>query len=63
MDRETFAQAWKKHIADFKAAHPQVTEEDIIIPEPGEEEARLLILQKKVGKTRQEIRNWLHMMG
>lgn len=63
MDRKTFEISWKEHIAEFKAAHPEVTEEDIEMPEPGSEEARLLNLQKKVGKTRQEIRNWLHMMG
>ncbi len=63
MDRETFAKAWEKHIASLKDAHPEITEEDIAMPEPGEEEARLLMLQKKVGKTRDEIRNWLHMMG
>ncbi len=47
MDREAFASAWEKHIADFKAAHPQLKEEDLKLPEPGEEEATLLRLPKK----------------
>lgn len=62
MDNDQFKASWEKHKAAFKQEHPHLTDEDVTY-EPGKEGDMLERLQAKVGKTKEEIRNWLHIMG
>ncbi len=62
MDTQEFATLWDRHKKTFQQQHPQLTDEDLAytIDQDGE---LLKRLEKKSGKTEQEIHDWLHIMG
>lgn len=62
MDSNEFSKKWGKMKEQLKKDYPQLTEEDLVY-EIGQEEALLLRLQKKLGKNRKEIDNWLSILG
>lgn len=62
MDTNEFQEKWPETKAKLKEEHPHLTEEDLRY-ELGKETELLERLQKKLNKTKKEIRNWLHIMG
>ena len=62
MDSNEFNAAWEKHRTAFKQQHPQVSDEDLAY-DIGKEGELLERLQSKAGKTKEEIRDWLRVMG
>jgi uncharacterized protein YjbJ (UPF0337 family) len=62
MDKENFAENWEKHKDALRKQHPDLTEDDLRY-KLGEEEELLKRLQEKLGKTKEDIRNWLRIMG
>ncbi len=62
MDQDKFSKAWEKGKDAFRTAHPQLQDDDMLY-ELGKEEELLERLEKKTGKTKKEITNWLHIMG
>ena len=53
---------WEQSKQRIKEQYPHMKDEDLHF-EPGKEEELLERLQEKLGKTKKEIRNWLHIMG
>jgi len=62
METRSSGSDWERSIEQIKKEHPHLTDEDLRF-EPGKEEELLERLQQKLGKTKKEIRNWLHIMG
>lgn len=62
MDNNHFDRDWEKHKAILQKEYPHLTSEDLAY-EAGREEELLERLQKKLGKTKSEIRDWLRIMG
>ena len=61
-DSQKLEQNWPAVREKLKREYPQLSEDDLTF-ERGKEEEMLLNLQAKLNKTKQEIRNWLHIMG
>lgn len=61
-DYTEFNRRWPEAKARIKAAHPEMTDEELDY-EIGQEVALLKRLQDKTGKTESEIFDWLHIMG
>ena len=57
-----FQGKWISWREKLQKEHPQLTEEDLHY-EAGKEADLVLRLGRKLGKTKEEIRNWLHIMG
>jgi len=62
METGNFDERWPEYKEQIKKDYPHVTEDDLKY-ESGREEELLTRLQEKLGKTKKEIRNWLHIMG
>ncbi len=62
MDTTSFQQNWEQKKSELKKEYPQLEERDLEY-EIGKEEELLQRLQEKLGKTKADIRNWLHIMG
>lgn len=62
MDNRNFEQQWEEAKMKVKQAHPDIKDEELEY-KPGNEEELLERLQAKLGKTKKEIRKWLHLMG
>lgn len=62
MDQEQFRTAWEQRRDALRVEYPHLQDDDVNY-EPGKEETLLERLQEKTGKTRQEITDWLHIMG
>lgn len=62
MENDDFKEKWEQSKHKIKEAYPHLTDEDLAY-RIGKEEELLEELQKKLGKTKKEIRNWLHIMG
>jgi hypothetical protein len=62
MDRMAIIHNWDRWKEHIKQQYPDVTDEDLIYELEKEEEV-FERLEKKTGKTKEEIYNWLHMMG
>lgn len=61
-DSQKLEQNWPALREKLRREYPQLSEDDLTF-ERGKEEEMLLNLQAKLNKTKQEIRNWLHIMG
>lgn len=61
-NEKNFEENWPKYREKIKRQHPELTDEDLKY-EPGGEKELILRLQVKLNKTKQDIRNWLHIMG
>lgn len=62
MEKQNFSAQWPRLKEHLQKEHPHLTSEDLIY-EVGKEEELLERLEKKLGKNRNEIRKWLHLMG
>jgi len=62
MDTIDFHRRWPELKQQVKAEYPDIEEQDLDY-ELGRELELLKRLQEKTGKTREEIFNWLHIMG
>jgi len=62
METKPLAGDWEATRQRIQKEHPHLTDDDLQY-EPGKEEELLDRLQEKLGKTKKEIRNWLHLMG
>ena len=62
MEQRDLSTNWEQSKQKIKREYPHVKDEDLHL-EPGKEEELLERLQQKLGKTKKEIRNWLHIMG
>lgn len=62
MDKLEFNGKWDEYKGRIKEAHAGLTDEDLEYEE-GKEEELLGRLQQKLGKTKEEIKNWLRIMG
>ncbi len=62
MEKITSFENWEQTKKQLKAQYPNLTEDDLCY-EIGKEEELLKHLEQKLGKTKKEIRNWLHIMG
>lgn len=62
MDTVDFQRRWPELKQRVKAEYPDIDENDLDY-ELGKELELLKRLQEKTGKTREEIFNWLHIMG
>ena len=62
MDSKELQEKWPMIKNKIQAQHPDLKDEDLNY-EFGQESALLLRLQKKLGKTNEEINNWLSLMG
>lgn len=62
MDDNKIADNWDEHKKKLQETYPQLTDEELML-EIGKEKELLERLQKKLGKTKQEIYKWLHIMG
>lgn len=62
LDFADFSSRWPSLKEKIRAERPDVTDEDLEY-ELGQEVALILRLQKRTGKTEQEIFDWLHIMG
>ncbi len=62
MDSNEFKAAWERHKEAFRLQHPQVSIEDLAY-EIGKEGELLERLKAKSGKTEEEIRDWLSILG
>ncbi|MCD6062642.1 MAG: ral stress protein CsbD [Flavipsychrobacter sp.] len=57
-----FLTEWEQAKLKLKSQYPHLTDEDLMY-QIGKEEELLQRLEDKTGKTRDEITNWLHIMG
>ena len=62
MESQDFSKQWPEKKVQLKKEHPELTEDDLYY-ELGKEVELLERIQKKLGRTKEEIRNWLHIMG
>ena len=62
MDQDQFRTAWEQRKDAFRSEHPDLTDDDTFY-EIGKETALLERLEQKTGKTKEEITDWLHIMG
>ena len=62
MEQHELGRDWEQSKQKIREQYPHVREEDLHL-ERGKEEELLERLQEKLGKTKKEIRNWLHIMG
>ncbi len=62
MDNSEMHEKWPEIREKIIKLHPEMTQEELVL-EIGREEELFLKLQKKLGKTNKEIRNWLSLMG
>lgn len=62
MDQDQFRSAWEQRKDAFRLEYPHLSDEDTLY-EIGKEQALLERLEEKTGKTKQEITDWLHIMG
>jgi len=62
MDNKELQEKWPSLKEKIKDEHPDIKDEDLKY-EFGQESELLLRLQKKLGKTNEEIRNWLSIIG
>jgi uncharacterized protein YjbJ (UPF0337 family) len=62
MENKDFEKQWEQAKLTIKKEYPHITEDELRY-EIGKEGELLERLETKVGKTRDEIRNWLHLMG
>ena len=62
MKREPDRDAWDRSKRQIRAKYPELREEDLDYSLEKEEEM-LVHLQQKLGKTKDEIRKWLHIIG
>lgn len=62
MIREDIFKNWEESKKRLKQQYPHLTDEDLYY-EIGKEEELLERLQGKMNKTKEEIFNWLHIMG
>lgn len=62
MERPDQKLSWEEIRKRLLDEYPQLKEEDLIY-EAGKEEALLERLRQKLGKTKEEINYWLHLMG
>ena len=62
MDKQDFQKRWPEMREQIKKEYPEIEDVDLLYEI--EKEVELLErLQEKTGKTREEIYNWLHIMG
>jgi hypothetical protein len=54
--------SWDQWKHEKRKEYPGITDEELL-DELKKDEELLLRLQKKTGKTKKEIFNWLHLMG
>lgn len=54
--------SWEELREQLLQEYPQLKREDLVF-EIGKEEELLKHLQQKLGKTKEEINYWLHLMG
>ena len=57
-----FQNRWPEYKKKIKETHPELTEDDLLY-ELNKEEELLERLQIRLGKTKKEIFDWLHVMG
>ncbi len=62
MDQNQFKTLWEQRKDAFRTENPDLTDDDMFY-ELGKEQELLERLEKKTGKTHQEITDWLHIMG
>lgn len=62
MDQDQFRSDWERRKDAFRLEYPHLTDEDTLY-ELGKEVALLERLEAKTGKTKEEITDWLHIMG
>ncbi|WP_276131830.1 CsbD family protein [Polluticoccus soli] len=62
MKPRDFITEWEQAKMKLKSQYPHLTEDDLEY-QIGKEEELLQRLEKKTGKTRDEITKWLHIMG
>ena len=62
MENKELQQKWPKIKTKIQQEHPDLKDEDLDY-EFGKESELLLRLQEKLGKTNEEIRNWLSVLG
>ena len=62
MENKELQKKWPDIKAKIQQQHPELKDEDLKY-EFGQESELLLRLQKKLGKTNEELKNWLSMMG
>ena len=62
MEQQELQSKWPQIQEKIKQEHPDVKIDDLKY-EIGQEEALLLQLQQRLGKTRKEIFNWLSILG
>jgi hypothetical protein len=62
MEENTRFDNWEQRKEAIRKEHPELTDEDLRY-EIGKEGELLERLQAKLKKTKEEIRNWLHIMG
>ena len=62
MDNKELQEKWPVIKTKIKEQHPDLKDGDLEY-EFGQESELLLRLQKKLGKTNEEINNWLSLMG
>ena len=62
MNDKELQEKWPILKTKIKAEHPDINDDDLKY-EFGQESELLLRLQEKLGKTNEEIRNWLSIIG
>ena len=62
MDSKALQEKWPVIKAKIQKQHPDLKDEDLEY-KFGQESELLLRLQKKLGKTNEEINSWLSLMG
>ncbi len=62
MENKELQKKWPEIKNKIKEQHPELKDEDLEY-HFGEESELLLRLQKKLGKTNEELKNWLSLMG
>lgn len=62
MENPNKNESWEEKKQRLLKEYPSLKPEDLEY-EAGKEEEMLIRLQEKLGKTRKEIRNWLHILG
>ena len=62
MEKMSQEKKWKEWAEKLKKEYPDLTDQDLKF-EQGREEETLIRLQDKLKKTKEEITNWLHIMG
>lgn len=62
MEQNQFSADWERRKDAFRLEYPDLNDDDTYY-EIGKEQELLERLESKTGKTKQEITDWLHIMG